>query len=64
MQKQLLVALLMVTSLFAQAQKPGEEGVKASPKQEDKNPSFKRFSCRVECETAHQFQASLSTKNR
>jgi carboxypeptidase C (cathepsin A) len=40
MQKQLLVALLMVTSLFAQAQKSGEEGAKA--KQEDKNPSFKR----------------------
>jgi carboxypeptidase C (cathepsin A) len=42
MQKQLWVALFLVTSLFTQAQRPSEETAKPATKQEDKNPSFKR----------------------
>ena len=42
MQKQLWVALLMVGSLFAQAQKPSEESPKPAANQADNNPSFKR----------------------
>ena len=42
MQKQLFTYLLLMGSLFVQAQRPTEEAPKPAVKTEDKNPAFKR----------------------